>query len=122
MHKEHGFPQRVAALKNRINELAVKKTTAEMHLKLANETQSFTTVLRWRKADNFQACKREWESFWAFYWLYKDFPDHEMVENFVYAAFASANTVKHREKNQLSWEKNTYRTRSFSNSVLMLLL
>jgi hypothetical protein len=90
--------QRVAALKNRINELAVKKTTAEMHLKLANETQSFTTVLRWRKADNFQACKREWESFWAFYWLYKDFPDHEMVENFVYAAFASANTVKHREK------------------------
>ncbi len=91
-------PQRATALKNRINELAVKKTTAEMHLKLASDTQSFTTVLRWRKADNFQACKREWESFWAFYWLYKDFPEHEMVENFVYAAFASANTVKHREK------------------------
>ena len=25
-------------------------------------------------------------------------PDHEMVENFIYATFASANTVKYREK------------------------
>lgn len=91
-------PQRSAALKNRINDLEMKATTARSHLKLAQSTQSFTTVLRWRKADNFQACKREWESFWAFYWLYKDFPEHEMVENFVYAAFASANTVKYREK------------------------
>ena len=65
---------------------------------MAQSTPSFTTVLRWRKADNFQACKREWESFWAFYWLYQDFPDHESAENFLYAAFASANTVKYREK------------------------
>ena len=36
--------------------------------------------------------------FWAFYWLYKDFPKHKSVESFIYAAFASANTVKHREK------------------------
>ena len=91
-------PQRVTSLKNRINDLAMKATSARSHLKLAKDTPSFTTVLRWRKADNFQACKREWESFWAFYWLYKDFPKHEMVENFIYAAFASANTVKHREK------------------------
>jgi len=91
-------PQRVTTLKNRINDLAMKATSARSHLKLAKDTPSFTTVLRWRKADNFQACKREWESFWAFYWLYKDFPNHEMVENFIYAAFASANTVKHREK------------------------
>ncbi len=91
-------PKRVSALKNRINDLAMKATSARSHLKLAKDTPSFTTVLRWRKADNFQACKREWESFWAFYWLYKDFPDHEMVENFIYAAFASANTVKYREK------------------------
>ena len=91
-------PKRVTSLKNRINELAMKATSARSHLKLAKDTPSFTTVLRWRKADNFQACKREWESFWAFYWLYKDFPDHEMVENFIYAAFASANTVKFREK------------------------
>ena len=91
-------PKRVTSLKNRINDLAMKATSARSHLKLAQSTPSFTTVLRWRKADNFQACKREWESFWAFYWLYKDFPDHEMVENFIYAAFASANTVKYREK------------------------
>ncbi len=91
-------PQRATSLKNRINDLAMKATSARSHLKLAQNTPSFTTVLRWRKADNFQACKREWESFWAFYWLYKDFPDHEMLENFIYAAFASANTVKYREK------------------------
>ena len=91
-------PKRVTSLKNKINDLAMKATSARSHLKLAQSTPSFTTVLRWRKADNFQACKREWESFWAFYWLYKDFPDHEMVENFIYAAFASANTVKYREK------------------------
>ncbi len=90
--------KRISALKSRINKLAVKRTTAEMHLKLASDTASFTTVLRWRKAENFQACKREWESFWAFYWLYKDFPEHESAENFIYAAFASANTVKYREK------------------------
>jgi len=90
--------QRVTSLKNRINDLAMKATSARSHLKLAKDTPSFTTVLRWRKADNFQACMREWESFWAFYWLYKDFPNHEMVENFIYAAFASANKVKYREK------------------------
>ncbi len=97
--QSRGLPaQRITSLKNRINDLAMKATSARSHLKLAKDTPSFTTVLRWRKADNFQACQREWESFWAFYWLYKDFPNHEMVENFVYAAFASANKVKFREK------------------------
>ena len=76
----------------------MKLTSAKGHLKLAQDTPSFTTTLRWRKADNFQATKRDWESFWGFYWLYNDFPEHEMVENFLYAAFASANTVKFREK------------------------
>ncbi len=91
-------PRRKTALKNMQNELAMKATSARSHLKLAKQTPSFTTVLRWKKADNFQVTKREWESFWGFYWLYKDFPEHEMVENFLYAAFASANTVKFREK------------------------
>jgi len=91
-------PRRKTALKNIQNDLAMKATSARSHLKLAKNTPSFTTVLRWRKADNFQITKREWESFWGFYWLYKDFPEHEMVENFLYAAFASANTVKFREK------------------------
>lgn len=90
--------RRISVLKNMLNDLAMKATSARSHLKLAQSTPSFTTVLRWRKADNFQACKREWESFWAFYWLYQDFPDHESAENFLYAAFASANTVKYREK------------------------
>ena len=48
---------KVTALKNRINDLAMKATSARSHLKLAKDTPSFTTVLRWRKADNFQACK-----------------------------------------------------------------
>jgi hypothetical protein len=76
----------------------MKLTNAKGQLEMAKKTPSFTTVLRWKKADNFQATKRDWESFWSFYWLHKDFPKHKEVENFIYAAFASANTVKHREK------------------------
>ena len=94
-----GMPRRrLDVLNEKINQLAMQLTSAKSHLKLAKTTPSFTTTLRWRKADNFQATKRDWESFWAFYWLYNDFPEHEMVENFLYAAFASANTVKFREK------------------------
>ena len=90
--------RRLEILKERSNTIAMKLTSAKGQLKLAQDTPPFTTVLRWRKADNFQITKRDWESFWGFYWLYKDFPKHESVENFIYAAFASANTVKHREK------------------------
>ncbi len=90
--------RRLEILKEKTNAIAMKLTSAKGQLKLAQDTPPFTTVLRWRKADNFQITKRDWESFWGFYWLYKDFPKHESVENFIYAAFASANTVKHREK------------------------
>ena len=90
--------RRLEILKEKSNTIAMKLTSAKGQLKLAQDTPPFTTVLRWRKADNFQITKRDWESFWGFYWLYKDFPKHESVENFLYAAFASANTVKHREK------------------------
>ncbi|OUU43185.1 MAG: hypothetical protein CBC16_03035 [Verrucomicrobia bacterium TMED56] len=90
--------RRLDILNEKINDLAMKQTSAKSHLKLAEGTPSFTTTLRWRKADNFQITQRDWESFWGFYWLYNDFPEHDMVENFLYAAFASANTVKFREK------------------------
>lgn len=90
--------RRLSILKDKSNDLAMKLTNAKGQLEMAQKTPSFTTTLRWRKADNFQATKRDWESFWSFYWLYKDFPKHNQVENFIYAAFASANTVKHREK------------------------
>ena len=90
--------RRLEILKEKSNDLAMKLTNANGSLKLATDTPSFTTTLRWRKSDNFQATKRDWEAFWGFYWLYMDFPDHDSVENFLYAAFASANKVKHREK------------------------
>ena len=44
-------------------DLAMKLTNAKGQLKLALDTPSFTTTLRWRKADNFQSTKRDWESF-----------------------------------------------------------
>jgi hypothetical protein len=90
--------RRLGILKDKSNDLAMKLTNAKGQLEMAQKTPSFTTTLRWKKADNFQSTKRDWESFWSFYWLYKDFPKHKQVENFIYAAFASANTVKHREK------------------------
>ena len=90
--------RRAEILKERINELAMKVTNAQGRLDQIAKIPSFTTTLRWRKAENYQETKRDWEAFWAFYWLYKDFPKHDNVENFLYAAFASANSVKHREK------------------------
>jgi|GEM_PF-472433 len=90
--------RRAEILKERINELAMKVTNAQGRLDQIAKIPSFTTTLRWRKAENYQETKRDWEAFWAFYWLYKDFPNHNNVENFLYAAFASANGVKHREK------------------------
>jgi hypothetical protein len=90
--------RRLSILKDKSNDLSMKLTNAKGQLANAKKQPSFTTTLRWKKADNFQATKRDWESFWSFYWLYRDFPKHKEVENFLYAAFASANTVKHREK------------------------
>ena len=90
--------RRLDILKEKTNTIAMKLTSAKGHLKLAESTPSFTTTLRWKKADNFQLTKRDFESFWGFYWLYKDFPENEMAENFIYAAFASSNSVKEREK------------------------
>ena len=46
-----GMPQRrLDILNDKINELAMKATSAQSHLKLAESTPSFTTVLRWRKS------------------------------------------------------------------------
>ena len=90
--------RRLSILKEKSSALSMQLTNAKGQLELAQKTPSFTTTLRWRKAENFQSTKRDWESFWGFYWLYRDFPKHESVENFLYAAFVSANTVKHREK------------------------
>lgn len=90
--------RRAEILKDRINELAMKVTNAQGRLDQIAKIPSFTTTLRWRKAENYKETKRDWEAFWGFYWLYKDFPKHDNVENFLYAAFASANGVKHREK------------------------
>jgi hypothetical protein len=97
--KNTDMPQRrLEILRDRDNQLAMKLTTAKSHLAIANKTASFTTILRWRKASNFQDTKRFWESFWAFYWLYKDDPENDSAQDFIYAAFASANTVKFNEK------------------------
>jgi len=90
--------RRLNILKDRINDLAMKVTNAEGKMDQVAKSPSYTTTLRWRKAENFKETKRDWESFWSFYWLYKDFPTHESAENFIYAAFSSSNGVKYREK------------------------
>ena len=97
--KKPGMPQRrLEILRDRDNQLAMKLITAKSHLAVATKTASFTAILRWRKASNFQDTKRFWESFWGFYWLFKDDPENESAEDFIYAAFASANTVKFADK------------------------
>ena len=93
------LPQRRREIyQERLNEMAVKINVAKGHLASVKAMKSYTTTLRWRKAENFQDVKRDWEAFWAFYWLYKDYPKHEKGEYYLYAAFASANKVKHRPR------------------------
>jgi hypothetical protein len=85
-------------LKGKSNTIAMKLTSAKGQLKLAQDTPPFTTVLPLGgKADNFQITKRDWESFWGFYCCTKTFHSTK-AWRLIYAAFASANTVKHREK------------------------
>ena len=90
--------RRLQILRDKDNALTMKLSTAKSHLAIAEKTASFTTNLSWSKARNFQDTKRFWESFWGFYWLYKDDPENDLAEDFIYAAFASANTVKFAEK------------------------
>ena len=58
--------RRLEILKERTNTIAMKLTTAKGQLKLAQDTPPFTTVLRWRKADNFQITKRIGNHFGVF--------------------------------------------------------
>ena len=67
---------------------------AQEQLDSVKSMDSYTTTLRWRKADNFQRVDRNWEAFWGFYGLYKDESEHKMAESFIYAAFTSAIKVK----------------------------
>ena len=103
--------RRATVLKERINALSMQVTNATGKLEQVKKAPAYTTTLRWRKAENFKTTKRDWEGFWAFYWLYQDYkgpkppdvdpknyPEPSDVENFIYAAFASANAVNHREK------------------------
>lgn len=103
--------RRAAVLKERINALSMQVTNATGKLNQIKAERAYTTTLRWRKAENYKTTKRDWEGFWAFYWLYQDYkgpkpadvdpknyPEPSDVENFIYAAFASANAVNHRVK------------------------
>jgi len=87
-------PRRKETYQDALNQIAVKLNVAQGHIDSVKSMDSYTTTLRWRKAENFKDVDRNWEAFWAFYWLYKDAPNHEMVENFIFAAFTSANKVK----------------------------
>ena len=86
--------RRKATYQDMLNQIAVKLNVAQGHIDSVKAQDSYTTTLRWRKAENFKDVDRNWEAFWAFYWLFKDEPSHEKVENFIFAAFTSANKVK----------------------------
>ena len=44
----------------RLNDMAVKLNVAKGHLASVKAMDSYTTTLRWRKAENFQDVKRNW--------------------------------------------------------------
>jgi len=60
--------------------------------------ESYTAALMARKARNYLLTKRDYESFWSFRRLIKDYPEDPQLEAFYYSAFLGAvNTHKDAE-------------------------
>ena len=55
-----------------------------------NEAESYTEELRFRLAKTYYELGRQWESFWTFWGLWRDFPKTELGEQGLYAAFSLA--------------------------------
>lgn len=103
------WQQRVARLEQQIERLKVNPVRgtadqiSEIEIDLLNgknqisaleSIASYTPELEWRKARNFKNNHRDWEAYWAFWRLAKDYPDHqEGIEDYYYAAFVQADLI-----------------------------
>ena len=61
------------------------------------DLKPYKVDLRARAARNYSMTKRDYESYWSYRQLYRDFPNHNAIEDFYFAAFAGAFKIKKNE-------------------------
>lgn len=78
---------------DRAIELETEIFNTEAQIKAMKEITPYTPELRIRIARNYLLTGRDWESFWAYQDLIKDYPDHPSIQDFFYAAFSGATNI-----------------------------
>lgn len=81
------------ATSERAVELETEVFNTDAQVKALKTMKSYTPELRVRIARNYLLTSRDWESFWAYLELIKDYPDHANAQDFFYAAFTGATNI-----------------------------
>jgi len=68
--------------------------TIESMLKIAKGLPSLTADMMARNANNFMRTERDFESFWAYWQMVKQFPKHQNVEDFYFASIVCALRIE----------------------------
>ncbi len=84
----------VAADNERRIELETEVYNTEAQLNAIREVTSYTPELEVRIARTYLLTGRDWEAFWAYNRLLERYPNHANREDFLYAAFSTAATLK----------------------------
>jgi tetratricopeptide (TPR) repeat protein len=79
---------------DRIDELKQEINNIDGRLKVLRDLPRLRNDLLVRRARNFVKTNRPFESFWMFYDLYEENPDHERAEFYLYASFSGARRIK----------------------------
>ena len=79
---------------DRINEIKQEINNIDQRLKVLRDLPRLRNDLLVRRARNFVKTNRPFESFWMFYDLYQENPDHERAEFYHYASFSGALRIK----------------------------
>lgn len=82
---------------DRISELKQEILTIEERLTVLGDLPRLRNDLLVRRARNFTKTNRPFESFWMFYDLYEENPDHQRAEFYHYASFSGALKIKKYE-------------------------
>ncbi|MBO5254854.1 MAG: tetratricopeptide repeat protein [Opitutales bacterium] len=76
-----------------VTDYANQVKTIESMLKIAKGLPSLTADMMARNANNFMRTERNFESFWAYWQLVSQFPNHPNVEDFYFASIVCALRV-----------------------------
>ena len=79
---------------DRIGEIKQEILNIDQRLKVLPDLPRLRNDLLVRRARNFVKTNRPFESFWMFYDLYQENPDHERAEFYHYASFSGALRIK----------------------------